>query len=166
MRHIQFCLDEIDCEIEALDQSDIPDQELQAITTLVSSMRVVLAGCAARRAARTLAMPQQSPLMATTADVPIPTSVAEVTKAEPQVEASPVTELPPPTLIAASNRNVAPPNVGPIASVSSTEKPANVIALRSVVKAASLRPTMRIAASVLLAVGLHTVHGSIMSPLL
>jgi predicted flap endonuclease-1-like 5' DNA nuclease len=58
IRHIQFCLEEIESEIEAQDDSGLSTAERQALREHVSSMRMLLASHAARKAAIALAAPR------------------------------------------------------------------------------------------------------------
>lgn len=53
--HILFCLDEIDCEIEAREVSGLEETEACALGTHIAAMRTLLAGVQARQTASRLA---------------------------------------------------------------------------------------------------------------
>lgn len=154
--HIQFCLDEIICEIEALTPTSLRDTERLALEGHVSSMRMLLAGCAARQAALALAMPCAK-LSA------IAESAAEGRAIEPSpaaIEALPPPVAPVPAPIRIMN-SVKTTSVEPAVVVAPVQPTAKVITLPPMkLPAAEMRRSSsaltRIAASLLIVIGLGT----------
>ncbi len=211
--HIQFCLDEIDCEIEALDQGSLSEVERRTLGEHISSIRMLLAGCETRRAALLLAIPNATPA-AIPSSASMPAAIAEraTANSQPVQSAGPVEALPPavapipaPIRLPQSHLNATPsitsaataiaerattksqpeqfvvqaealpPAVAPIpapirlvipapvdlhsAELSPTKRTTIVMALRSSTATTARWPITRIAASLLLVVGLGVLVG-------
>ena len=157
--HIEFCLDEIACEIDALDAVSLSDAERTALEEHVSCMRLLLAARAARTAALALTMPPTSLVVTATSAAETATgrATAEMAPVAIDVLPPPVAPVPAPIRIV----NVAKPAaVVTAVDAAPTLRPAsNVVALPVAKPRRSDVALMRIAASLLIAIGLGTGAG-------